>query len=114
MKEFFVGALAMSSVVAAFLFWRFWRLNHDRLFALFAASFAAMAIHWIGLAIVDPAREGRHLIYLVRLLAFVLIILAIFDKNRRDGSRRSTAAVAPAPKGNRRGHAKTRRGRQMR
>ena len=42
-----------------------------------------MAINWLGLSIVDPALESQHYVYLFRLLAFVLIIIGIFDKNRR-------------------------------
>jgi hypothetical protein len=75
--------LAMASVVAALFFWRYWKVSRDRLFGFFALAFAAMAVNWLGLAAVDPAFELRHYIYLVRLLAFVLIIMGIIDKNRR-------------------------------
>lgn len=83
MKQFIWGLLTMETAVAALLFLRYWRVSGDRLFAYFALAFAAMAINWIGVASVDPALESRHYVYLSRLLAFVLIIVGIVDKNHR-------------------------------
>jgi hypothetical protein len=42
-----------------------------------------MGLNWLSLAFVDPGDELRHTLYLLRLLAFVLIIIGIVDKNRR-------------------------------
>jgi Family of unknown function (DUF5985) len=84
MKPFFLGLLAMASAIAALFFLRFWRLTGDRLFIFFALAFAALMINWVGLTMLDPALEARHGVYLVRLLAFALILLGIVDKNRRD------------------------------
>ncbi|HEY2781770.1 MAG TPA: DUF5985 family protein [Steroidobacteraceae bacterium] len=83
MKLFLVGSLAFASAMAALFFWHYWKQSQDRLFVLFAAAFAAMTINWIGVAMIDPSREGQHYIYMVRLLAFLLIVTAIVDKNRR-------------------------------
>lgn len=83
MKQFLWGALTLASLVAALFFLRYWKLAQDRLFAFFAIAFAVMGLNWLGLAIVDPAMENRHILYLLRLLAFVLIIVGIVDKNRR-------------------------------
>jgi hypothetical protein len=78
----------METAVAALFFLRSWRVSGDRLFLYFALGFAAMALNWIGLASIEPALESRHLVYLLRLLAFVLIIVGIVDKNRRvNGTR---------------------------
>jgi hypothetical protein len=41
-----------------------------------------MAAQWTGLALSSPAFEFRPLLYGVRLAAFVVILLAIADKNR--------------------------------
>lgn len=84
MKQFSLGLLTMASAVAAVFFARYWRMTRDRLFAFFGLAFAAMALNWIGLSAVDPALEAQHYVFLVRLLAFALIIVAIVDKNRRD------------------------------
>ena len=63
-------------------FARFWRQTNDRLFGLFALAFALLGVNLLLLAAINPAHESRHLIYLLRLAAFLVIILAIVDKNR--------------------------------
>jgi drug/metabolite transporter (DMT)-like permease len=81
-----LGAAAMACIVIGLFFVRYWRATGDRFFAFFVAAFWAFAAHWIGLAIVQPQVEGRHWLYVVRLLSFVLIIAGILDKNRRANS----------------------------
>lgn len=85
MKQFLWGLLTMEAAVAALFFIRYWRSSGDRLFLYFALGFIAMALNWIGLSSVDPAFELPHFVYLFRLLAFLLIIIGIIDKNRRTG-----------------------------
>jgi hypothetical protein len=82
-REFVWGLLTMETLVAALFFLRSWRVSRERLFLYFALAFAAMATNWIGLSLVDPHRELVHYVSLLRLLAFVLIIVGIVDKNRR-------------------------------
>ena len=86
MKElaihFMLGAIVMSCVVAALFFLRFWRKTRDRLFALFAAAFALLAVNWVALAFTARDEPVRVALYGVRLVAFVVILLAIIDKNR--------------------------------
>ena len=72
----------MASTVIALFFWKFYRRAADRLLLMFALAFAALAAHWIGLAIVQPHQDIRHYFYVLRLVAFVLILVAIVDKNR--------------------------------
>ena len=83
MRIFLWGTLAMASVIASIFFLRYFHLTRDRLFVFFAIAFIAMALNWIGLAIADPGIETRHHVYLLRLIAFLLILIGIFDKNRR-------------------------------
>jgi hypothetical protein len=85
MRQFLWGALAMGSAVVALHFLRYWRNSHEPLFVWFAVAFIVMALNWLGLALIDPQSEVRHTLYLLRLAAFVLIILGIVDKNRRGG-----------------------------
>jgi hypothetical protein len=73
-------AMACAGVAVCFL--RFWRQTTDRLFLLFALAFALFGANLLLLAAINPAHESRHLIYLIRLAAFLLIIIAIVDKNR--------------------------------
>ena len=87
MKIFAWGVLAMASLVAALFFLRFWRATRERLFAFFSLSFLGLGATWLGLAIIDqPADEAQQeYAYIVRLLAFVILIIGIIDKNRRSG-----------------------------
>jgi hypothetical protein len=76
------GALVMGTFVVALFFFRYWRITGDRLFMMFAFAFWALGINWLGLALLATTDEARTAFYLVRLLAFVLILAAIVDKNR--------------------------------
>jgi hypothetical protein len=74
------GALAMGYSVAALFFLRYFAATRDRLFVLFAAAFALLAAQRV---LLPFASEGAMpLLYVVRVLAFLLIIAAIIDKNR--------------------------------
>lgn len=77
---FVAGATAGLSGVGALYFARFWRLSGDRFFGFFACAFALFAINRIVLMTV--AHEHDAWVYVFRLVAFVLILLAIADKNR--------------------------------
>ena len=82
MRQFCWGLLTMASVVAGLFFLRYWQVTLERLFAFFAMAFALLAANWLAIALSAPASEARHLVYLIRLAAFVLIIVGIVDKNR--------------------------------
>jgi len=82
MKEFLLGALMMGFAVAAVFFARFYRRTRDRLFLLFGVAFGILAIIQLALLLIDERSEARTGVYLVRLLAFVIILYAIVDKNR--------------------------------
>ena len=81
-NQFLHGAIMMGFLVGAVFFLRFHRSTRERLFAIFAAAFFVLAIERIVLACTDPAAEFRPYVYLIRLAAFVLIIIAIVDKKR--------------------------------
>jgi hypothetical protein len=84
MELFIMGAIAMASAIVALFFLRFWRDTGDRLFGIFALAFLLLGITRIGLAAShDPLTEGETFWYWVRLAAFLLILVAIVDKNRR-------------------------------
>jgi hypothetical protein len=83
MEEFIMGAIAMASLVASLFFLRFWRETGDRLFLIFSASFCLLAATRIGLGLSQVQQESSTHWYWVRLVAFLLILVAIVDKNRR-------------------------------
>lgn len=88
-RVFAWGVLAMASVVAALFFLKYWRATRERLFAFFSLAFVGMAANWTVLAIVDhPVDEARQAhAYVIRLVAYVILIVGIIDKNRRSGGR---------------------------
>ena len=46
-----------------------------------------MGLSWTALAIENPPRETQHYFYSLRLLAFLLILGAVIDKNRAAKAR---------------------------
>ncbi|WP_413581286.1 DUF5985 family protein [Bdellovibrio sp. HCB288] len=81
-KQFIYGAVMMASVVSGVFFLKFWRKTSDRFFALFAASFFMLAAERWFLVLMPAQGEDNSWIFSMRLLAFLLIILAVVDKNR--------------------------------
>ena len=84
LTQFFAGANMVAFLVAGLFFLRFWKKTHDRLFLIFAGAFAVMALERIALAWISSKSEITPFIYLIRLIAFVLIAVAIIDKNRAE------------------------------
>ncbi len=77
------GIIIAGYAVAGLFFVRFWRRTKDRLFAIFGLAFWLLCVQRILLALsADAAAEDRVYLYLIRLLAFLLIIAGIVDKNR--------------------------------
>jgi len=73
---------AMACFGVAVCFARFWRQTTDRLFGFFALAFTLLGSNTLLLAAINPAHESRHLVYLLRLAAFLVIIVGVIDKNR--------------------------------
>lgn len=81
MYEFLSGAVTLGHFIGALFFLRFWRKTHDRLFLAFAAAFILFGLNQ-GLAhILAVYHEPTSFIYALRVLGFVLILIAIVDKN---------------------------------
>lgn len=78
----FAGMLAAGYAVLALYFLRFWNESRDRLFLYFAAAFALLAVQRIALSFARDLGIAPVILYILRLLAFVLILGAIVDKNR--------------------------------
>jgi hypothetical protein len=78
-----IGALVATSLIASVQFLKFWRLTKDRFFVWFALAFAIFATSYVVRAVTDDVTEHTYYVYVPRLLGFLLILFAIFDKNRR-------------------------------
>jgi len=87
-NEFLLGMIVMGCVVAGLFFVRFWRKTRDRLFAIFAISFWLLAVNWLLLATSDQG-EIQTTLYMIRLGAFLLILIGIADKNRASSKGRA-------------------------
>ena len=81
MTDLFTGAICMGSLLIALFFLRFWRDSGDRFFLYFAASFFIEGLHRLYSALHDAGGEDSPLHYLIRLLAYGLILWAILEKN---------------------------------
>ena len=82
---FLLGAIAAGTLIAALFFLRFWRQTRDPLFLLFAIAFALEGTSRVLLATEPDPSEGRPLFYLIRLLAYAIILAGIIQKNVRAG-----------------------------
>jgi uncharacterized membrane protein HdeD (DUF308 family) len=87
-EGFLLGVIVTASLVAAAFFWRFWRQTRDSLFLTFAVVFLIEGVNRMAFLLVDKPNEGSPAIYLVRLLAFLLLLGAIVAKNRRVPAKR--------------------------
>ena len=83
MIDLLSGMLVAGDAVVALFFLRYWRTSKDSLFAMFASAFAILAAQRLLLAVTRTIVEDQAIFYVLRLLAFVIIIVAIVDKNRR-------------------------------
>ena len=83
LNPFLAGAATISLLVIAMFFLRFWRRTHDRLFLFFAGAFLILMVERIIRAGMEVETEWAPYVYMVRLAAFILIIIGVVDKNRR-------------------------------
>jgi hypothetical protein len=79
--NFTAGLLTAGYLVAGLFFIKFWRRSRDSLFAVFAAAFVMMAANQAAPVLFGIPDEALGGVYLLRLAAFLLIIVAILRKN---------------------------------
>lgn len=86
MIEFLSGLVTSGYLVAAAFFARFWIKTRDRLFLAFAGAFVLFALNQALVGLFRVTTEPESLVYVLRILGFVVILAAILDKNlRRSG-----------------------------
>lgn len=81
MTDFLAGAVTLGFLVVAMFFLRFWRRTGDTLFAAFALAFLVLAANQAIVTLSDIERESLSWLYLLRAIAFALIIVAVAIKN---------------------------------
>lgn len=82
MKLFLYGAFAMGALLVSLYFLRFWTRTREKLFLIFSSAFFLLAVERVLLALWNPPRETQGYYFLSRLMAFLLIIYGVLDKNR--------------------------------
>jgi hypothetical protein len=78
---FVAGAMSAGYAIAGLFFLRFWARTRDRLFAAFAVAFWLMAMNQAVVGFSRHAHFENSTAYLLRLAAFVLIIIAVLRKS---------------------------------
>jgi hypothetical protein len=76
------GAILIGCWAIGMFFFRFQRRTNDRFFGFFGWAFWILAIERILLLVIGAKEEIKPYVYLFRLVAFLFILYAIFDKNR--------------------------------
>jgi len=79
--DFLSGAVVLGFFVCGLFFLRYWHRTRDGLFLAFALAFGLMGLGQAILALGNIPTEERSQVYLLRLLAFAVIIFAIAKKN---------------------------------
>jgi hypothetical protein len=92
LKVLLNGAVMMGYGVVALFFLRYWRTSHDRLFGFFALAFAIMGANSAAIALLRVNDERTYYLYVARLLAFLVLLYGIWDKNRARGKDRMSSA----------------------
>lgn len=82
MNNLIYGAIIMGSLVISLFFLDFWRRLRDQFFLFFSLAFLLLAINWFIVVVAGEASDVRSYGYLTRLMAFLLIIVAVVNKNR--------------------------------
>lgn len=86
MNQLLLGAISIASLTIALFFLRFWKKTRDRFFLFFAVAFALEGVNRTLLGLRIESTETEPLFYLVRLLSYILILIAIVDKNKTNRS----------------------------
>jgi hypothetical protein len=82
MNQFLLGGIAVACFAVGLFFLSYWLSTRDRFFLFFMASFWMESGNRIDMAVTQSWNEDLPLHYLVRLVSYALILIAIWDKNR--------------------------------
>ncbi len=82
MNQFLLGSIAIGSFVIGLFFLRYWRSTGDRFFLYLMLSFWIETINRVAIAWTKALSEDAPVFYWVRLVSYVMILLAIWEKNR--------------------------------
>lgn len=81
MDLFLRGAIAMGSLIAALLFFRFWRRSGDVFFVYFGLAFLIESANRAYFALGPSHNEDATVYFLIRLGSYAMILAAVLAKN---------------------------------
>jgi hypothetical protein len=85
---FLIGVIFAMAFVASACFLKFWRATRDQLFLAFAVAIGLEGLTRVYTLATSTTYEGAPAVYVLRLVAYLIILAAIFRKNRRSQSDR--------------------------
>lgn len=94
MNAFLSGAILTTSWVIGLFFLRFWLSTRDGFFLFFALSFWIFGTSHLVL-LLSGSRDGPAEYYLLRVVAYSLIVAAILRKNRKRKVAEPAESVPP-------------------
>ncbi len=77
----------MATFTIGLFFLRFWKKTRDHFFLFFAVAFGLEGLNRTLLGLIQSSSENEPIFYLVRLLSFILILIAIVNKNKTNKSQ---------------------------
>ena len=80
LETFMAGMVMMGFMIAGLFFFRFWSRTGDRLFAIFGVAFFLMAVNEAFVDVTSPTSEVAFA-YLLRIIAYLMLIVGIVAKN---------------------------------
>jgi hypothetical protein len=81
MIDFLLGAIAVAAAIAGLVFLSYYRRTHDRFFLYFVGAFWLEAFGRVLSVTIATFGDGSTAIYVLRLVSYGLILVAILDKN---------------------------------
>lgn len=81
MYDFLTGVATAGFLIAAVFFFRFWKTTRDWFFAILGIAFVLFAANQAATVLLEVSREEQSWIYVLRLLGFALLLVAIALKN---------------------------------
>lgn len=80
-EPFLLGVIATTSFIASLFFYKYWKKTRDLLFLSFGVAFLIEAINRTSVIFLKNPSEGSPWTYVVRLVAFLIILAGILRKN---------------------------------
>ncbi|HEY7097388.1 MAG TPA: DUF5985 family protein [Terriglobales bacterium] len=80
-EAFLLGVIATASLTAGMFFLKFWKKTHDTVFLAFVVYFLTEGGIRVAHLFFAHPNEASPWIYVIRLMALMIILAAVFRKN---------------------------------